>query len=177
MGRAAPTGTERGDLGAGCWWLVAGGWWLVAGGWWLVSVYHGMSFICPECGAPALTIAQRVELPPDGRFDEICLQVVRCGECNFGGTAVYAESRRGALDAEYVEHTGYRVSAAVLRKLSSLMAHCPAPGDKRCACATHQILGQRDAQSYWKPPNWLAWEDSFSLHFSISPETGKDWRN
>jgi hypothetical protein len=59
-----------------------------------------MSFVGPECHANSLAITQSIELPPDGRSDEISLQIVACQACGFAGTAVYEESRRGALDSE-----------------------------------------------------------------------------
>jgi hypothetical protein len=88
-------------------------------------------------------------LPPDGRSDEISLQIARCGRCGLAGIAVYEESRRGALGAESVDHDGYMVTAADLRAVQTLMKTCPDPKNARCTCAAHQQLGSRDAGGRW----------------------------
>ncbi len=72
-----------------------------------------MPFQCPECSTKTLKITHKLELPPDSRSDEITLQIIECSGCGFGGIAVYEESRRGALDDDSFDHTGYRVGAFV----------------------------------------------------------------
>ena len=101
-----------------------------------------MSMICPECGSNTLEITQSLDLPPDGRNDEIILQVVQCGACKFHGLAVYGESRRGALDSDSWEHEGYRVDEQNFQVVVNAIRQCPKPGDRRCQCSTHQSYGQ-----------------------------------
>jgi hypothetical protein len=107
-----------------------------------------MSFQCPECRG-ALHITARLELPPDSRSDEITLQIVTCQDCGFAAIAVYEESRRGALDAESVDHRGLRIAAADLRALRAQIRSCPQPGNPRCVCTAHQALGRKDSSGRW----------------------------
>jgi C4-type Zn-finger protein len=86
-----------------------------------------MSFVCPECQANSLAITQSIELPPDGRSDEIALQIVKCEACGFRGTAVYEESRRGAADSWH--HQGYMTAQTSVNRLSKLIRQCPSPKD------------------------------------------------
>jgi hypothetical protein len=110
-----------------------------------------------------LQIRQRIELPPDGRSDEIALQIVRCDRCGFGGIAVYQESRRGALDDESFDHTGYQVSAQDLSQIHRAISRCPKPRDPRCKCASHRSLGSRDASGRWNGLAGIALGDAFAL--------------
>lgn len=108
-----------------------------------------MSFICPDCSGRRLRIASSLELPPDGWWDEIALQVVQCPECGFRGAAVYEESRRGALDSEAWNHRGLRLAEGPLRTLIEDVAACPEPTSPGCRCATHQRWGRTDAAGRW----------------------------
>ena len=90
-----------------------------------------------------------MDFPADARSDDITLQIVICSACGFQGIAVYEESRRGALDAEAVDHRGYRVEAGRLRTLIALMGQCPRPRDGDCQCAAHAALG-RTQGGYWR---------------------------
>ncbi len=111
-----------------------------------------MSFICPECNASSLTITHKIELPPDGRSDEITLQIVKCGACGFRGTAVYEESRRGSLDSDSWHHDGYHMEADDVDTLQRLIQQCPEPGKDDCQCPTHLSLGKTDERGIWHPP-------------------------
>ena len=92
-----------------------------------------MSFRCPECAAPnSLNIARSIELPPDSRSDEIALQIVECAGCGFAGIAVYQESRRGGLDDESVDHTGYVIGEDDLKALRRTLARCTDPKNRHC---------------------------------------------
>lgn len=100
------------------------------------------AFVCPGCLHPqGLAIKASLQLPADARSDEIAVQVVACEACGFRGVAVYEESRRGALDSDSWEHTGYRVDALDVERLASLIAACPRPDDRRCSCPSHAALG------------------------------------
>jgi len=105
--------------------------------------------ICPDCQANPLKIIHTLELPSDVNNDEICLQTVRCGQCGFQALAVYRESRRGALDSESWVHEGYRVSGDDFQIIHELIQSCPNPGDKRCQCKSHQILGHQ-TENRWE---------------------------
>jgi len=123
-----------------------------------------MAFECPECTAHrSLRITARIELPPDSRSDEITLQIVKCARCGFAGVAVYEESRRGALDSESFDHRGYRVGQAELAALRHTLRQCRQPGNRRCDCAVHRALGQRDIGGRWLEPEALRWEESFAM--------------
>lgn len=109
-----------------------------------------MSFLCPACGAPGgLRIRLSLELPPDARSDETTVQSVACDQCGFQGAAVYEESRRGALDSEAWNHTGYRLPRSEALRLAALLQQCPQPGKPSCGCLTHQALGGQDAHGRW----------------------------
>lgn len=108
-----------------------------------------MPFSCPACGAASLEIKAAIELPPDSTWDEIALQLVACARCGFRGAAVYQESRRGSLDSEAVDHTGYRPPAETLDRLRTLIASCPDPRNPSCGCEAHVHLAQHDASGRW----------------------------
>ncbi|MCP4426110.1 MAG: hypothetical protein GY803_16580 [Chloroflexi bacterium] len=118
----------------------------------IIHYFFTMSFICPECQANSLAIAHRIELPPDGRSDEIALQIVKCGACGMRGTAVYKESRRGSLDSDSWHHNGYRMSADDIDFLQNLIQQCPDPGKDDCQCRPHLSLGKTDERGIWHPP-------------------------
>lgn len=120
-----------------------------------------MPFICPECQANSLAITQSIELPPDGRSDEIALQIVKCGGCGFRGTAVYEESRRGAEESWH--HQGYFAPQTGITRLSKLIRQCPSSKNGRCQCASHQTLGQMNEYGIWYPPDWAASDKTFLM--------------
>jgi hypothetical protein len=123
-----------------------------------------MPFLCPECSSHgSLEISHKIELPPDSRSDEICLQIVKCSECDFEGIAVYEESRRGRLDEESVQHTGYRVSKGDLQSLRKAIRGCPKPRNWRCRCRAHQKLSRTDASGRWKALHDLEIQGSFAI--------------
>lgn len=123
-----------------------------------------MAFKCPECGFPgALKITASISLPPDSRSDEIILQIISCEMCRFRGAAVYQESRRGALDSDSWEHTGYWLGDQDLKWLSSLIKSCPARKNQRCDCRAHQLLGAKDESGRWVLPANISWDDSFPM--------------
>ena len=88
-------------------------------------------------------------MPSDSRSDEIAIQIVKCSHCGFAGIAVYEESRRGALDSESFDHTGYHVNAGELKTLEDAIKQCPEPTNQRCECYVHRTLGRRDASGRW----------------------------
>jgi len=123
-----------------------------------------MPFRCPECsGSKTLHITARLELPPDSRSDEITLQVVKCTDCRFAGIAVYEESRRGALDSESIQHTGYRVGADDLKTLQRAIRRCPKPESWGCDCAAHRRFGTHDASGRWNGLDQLALGEAFEM--------------
>jgi predicted RNA-binding Zn-ribbon protein involved in translation (DUF1610 family) len=107
----------------------------------------GQLFICPECDNPAMIIEHSMEMPPDAQWDDLFLQTLHCSACGFEGIAILCESRRGRLDDETSDHTGYRYAEA--RSLRSIVESCPDPGDHSCGCAAHRELGKTDDKGYW----------------------------
>jgi len=121
-------------------------------------------FTCPDCSrAGSLRITLRIELPPDSRSDEIALQVVECSDCGFAGIAVYEESRRGPLDTETWDHTGYHLPKTELRDLRKTIRSCHHPTNPRCSCAAHQRLSQTDASGRWNTLHNLHTTDAFPV--------------
>ena len=108
-----------------------------------------MPLVCPDCDEPTLEVHETLELPPDSRSDEITLQIVECSACGFRAAASYEESRRGGLDEESVDHSGYRLPADRLDLIAALIGVCPEPDNARCTCASHQELGARDPNGRW----------------------------
>ncbi len=109
-----------------------------------------MSFICPRCYAPALEICTALELPSDSRSDEITLQVVSCSACQFHGLAVYEESRRGLLETERWDHTGYQAAEELVEELIQTLHSCPEPANPRCTCQVHARFNRQDSQGRWR---------------------------
>jgi len=103
-----------------------------------------LSFVCAECNHNSLKIMFTLELPPTADDDEIALQLLSCGECNFQGLAVYRESRHGSLDSESWQHKGYVLGEKSLSRLMQAMLECPLPVDRDCQCAAHVALGKYD---------------------------------
>ncbi len=108
-----------------------------------------MSYVCPECSNRNLSSALRIELAGDSRSDEIAVQIIACPSCNFAGVAVYEESRRGAIDSESWEHTGYRIEKAEWLRLTGMILKCPQPSNRHCACPSHRSLGQKSRSGRW----------------------------
>lgn len=107
-----------------------------------------MSFVCPNCQrSDSLQITHKLELPPDGRSDEISLQIVACGKCAFRGMAVYEESRRGATESWH--HDGRLMAVADVDLLTKDISQCPQPGNSRCDCQTHQFYGRTNESGVW----------------------------
>ena len=106
-------------------------------------------FQCPQCDAYLLKITASIDLSPDYRWDEITLQTVKCTKCGFTGLATYLESRRGALDSETWDHTGYHVSDEVVDKVNKQIKKCSKPRDHRCKCTSHKSLGKKDDAYRW----------------------------
>ncbi len=126
-----------------------------------------MPFRCPDCSLPAsLEITHSIDLPPDSRSDEITLQIVECSGCGFRAVAVYEESRRGVMEVESWDHTGYRLSEAVLEDLASTIIGCPDPGNRRCTCPSHLKLGKADTQGRWQGLAGAAVRYSFPMELA-----------
>lgn len=126
-----------------------------------------MAFTCPDCNTTgAIKITSGIELSADARSDEIMLQVVRCDHCAFAGLAVYEESRRGPLDAEYFDHVGYRVAGTELAEVVEWIESCPEPTNHRCLCLAHRELNKKNDAGYWNGRAILARYDSFELEMT-----------
>ena len=126
-----------------------------------------MAFTCPKClksGSLAIEIA--IEMPPDGRSDEITLQALVCSSCDFRGLAVYQESRRGALDSVAWEHIGYRVGPLVVESVAGAIRSCPEPRNSRCSCAAHRRFATQDRNSIWQLPAEMAGSEVFPMHLA-----------
>jgi hypothetical protein len=114
----------------------------------------------------ALEIIASIQFPPDSRSDDIYLQVVVCGRCGFRGLAVYEESRRGAMDSESWDHTGYRLEPAGLESIVQAIESCPEPNNQACTCSAHRDLGERDAAGRWKGIDGFVISDLFPMEIS-----------
>jgi hypothetical protein len=111
-----------------------------------------MPFRCPHCAASSgLEITDTIELPPDPQRDEMTFQVVACKACDFSGLAMYTESRRGALDAEAWEHTGYLASQEEVRQVRQAIRTCPRPMDSDCTCEAHKTMNERAGTAQRNP--------------------------
>jgi hypothetical protein len=122
------------------------------------------SFICPECSTKgSLRIIQSLSLPPDSRSDDIILQIIECQKCDFRGAAIYEESRRGAFDSDSWEHLGFHVHKEQLDALSIVMAGCPDPGNTKCQCQVHYLLGKRKKNGRWRRPAGLIEQRTFPM--------------
>jgi hypothetical protein len=126
-----------------------------------------MSFECPECTrVGSLGIVASIDLPSDVRSDEIVLQVLKCGACGFRGMAIYEESRRGALDIDTWEHTGYRVSELQVDSVHEAILLCPDPAQPSCRCEAHRMLGPVDDLGRWQAPEGISGAISFPMRLS-----------
>lgn len=127
-----------------------------------------MPFRCPQCAQPgSLEIVGSIQFSPDSRSDEILLQVVACHRCGFQGLAVYEESRRGALDSESWDHSGYRVEAAEVSLVIKAIENCPDPYNPACTCSTHRELGKQDGGGRWKGICGMYGADSFRMEKNV----------
>ena len=114
------------------------------------TVVRRWGFVCPDClRQGSLQIVQSIQLAPDVRSDDIVVQTIACNQCAFRGLAVYEESKRGALDAEGWQHTGYRVPQPAIQTVAAAIGQCPDPKNAACRCATHGRLGQTDDGGRW----------------------------
>jgi hypothetical protein len=104
-----------------------------------------------------------LHLPSDNRSDDIVLQVVECTECSFQGIAVYEESRRGALEREAWDHTGYRMDSATVDSVAVLINSCPQPFSAGCQCNAHKLLGRSDARGRWRGLVGMVYDESFPM--------------
>jgi len=104
-------------------------------------------------------------MPPDSRSDEIALQLVVCARdsCGFRGAAIYEESRRGALDVDHWDHTGYRIAEDDFEVLEAVMVQCLEPSNAKCQCATHHKLGEVSPSGRWQPPAGIEWGNEFPI--------------
>jgi hypothetical protein len=123
-----------------------------------------MPFICPECDRQqVLHIRQSITLPPDSRSDDILVQIVSCESCGFRAAAVYEESRRGSMDSESWDHTGYRLGRKELTQLGKLIRSCPSKKNKRCTCASHKTLSRTNEYGRWQLPDGFDWNNTFPM--------------
>jgi hypothetical protein len=124
-----------------------------------------MAFFCPECRTCHLGITASIFLPSDSRSDDIVLQLVKCETCAFQAVAIYEESRRGALNSESSDHTGYYVSEDAWKNLHHQIATCPQPDNTSCQCAAHSSLGNQDQQGRWVGLNAIETKNFFPMEY------------
>ncbi|MEM8977721.1 MAG: hypothetical protein AAGD43_37190 [Pseudomonadota bacterium] len=71
-----------------------------------------MSLLCPNCGAPGLSISDSVELGPDAYWDEMTVQRAQCQSCQARFICNYLEKRSFRYDRDdTVNHTAYHSGA------------------------------------------------------------------
>lgn len=121
-------------------------------------------FHCPNCRTKNLAITLTLELPSDSRSDEITVQIVVCGQCDFRGAAVYEESRRGELESESWEHVGFHLDERALTVLKEAIQDCPYPDDPDCTCPTHRDLGETDVNGRWMGLPGTDWKRRFPIN-------------
>ena len=121
---------------------------------------------CPRCGRPALAITAALDLPADGRSDEISVQLLRCGGCDLRAVGVYEESRRGW--EESVDHRGWVVDQEVWASLAAEIGRCPAPRDHRCGCPLHRAWGAQDELGRWRGLAAVRAGDWFPIEYGWS---------
>jgi len=95
-------------------------------------------FLCPQCGAYGLEIVKAMDLLPDNRSDDVILQIVECNSCSFKGLSLYEESRRGGMDSESWDHTGFCTTDTAVAEVAIFFSQCSALRDKRCGCEAHK---------------------------------------
>ncbi len=134
-----------------------------------------MAFECPRCGDRAsLKIRMSLELPPDNRSDEIALQMAACDLCGFLAAAVYEESRRGSIDREVFNHTGYPVSRAAYAELTNLISACASPRNPGCTCPSHARISRQDQSGRWTGLDDWQPGSGFALSYSPQDQAGLD---
>jgi hypothetical protein len=99
-------------------------------------------------------------------WDEISLQVIACRACTFRGAATRAQSSRGALDDEALDHYGYRLVAGDQGRFEYQLSFCPNPADEGCDCAAHRL--------YRTPWAALPSQDRFVLRLGEPIKRGFD---
>jgi ferredoxin len=126
-----------------------------------------MSFKCPNCHeAAALNIVNSLQVPPDDRSDDILLQVIGCSQCGFRGLAVYEESRRGALETDSWDHTGYKVDSQVVEDIEQAIRRCPDPFDWRCQCPAHLRFSDNPGRRGWTGLKNLPVQGTFRMNLN-----------
>jgi hypothetical protein len=134
-----------------------------------------MGFECPNCGGrDTLIITASLELPPDNRSDEISLQTAACKQCEFWALAVYEESRRGVLDCEAFDHTGYPVNEAVYSEVAAALAVCASPHNAACACPVHSRFSRQDKTGRWAGLEDLLLGSGFNLVYQPPAQSAMD---
>ncbi len=109
-----------------------------------------MSFKCPQCSDPsALEIVFSIQLPKNKCADDITLQVVECGACQFAALAVYEEKRRSISDTRDWKHVGYRIKTKDLLSIKGIILECPDRLNPDCRCLAHMHLGTCNPHGEW----------------------------
>jgi hypothetical protein len=121
--------------------------------------------VCPDCHEIGLSVEETLCVKPSWMWDEILVQIIACARCRFRGVAVYAESRRGALDDEAVDHHGYRLPAPLLDVIERRIAACPSKRDESCTCIAHEHLGRTNAGGHWCGLDDAALRDRFVIAY------------
>ena len=103
-------------------------------------------FRCPTCDTLGLQLGPSLELPADGRSDEITLQALSCTSCDFLGVAIYEESRRGASESWH--HDGMPLCELDHHRLVRDLRACPAPRDRACGCEVHERYNRVEGYSH-----------------------------
>jgi len=110
-----------------------------------------MAFICPQCPkGGTLELVAALELPPEGPWDEMTLQLATCQKCRARVVAFYRESRGGSLASESCFHRGMRIAHSDFDALKRLIAQCPTPQGARCPCSTHTQVQQDVQGGRWR---------------------------
>jgi hypothetical protein len=101
------------------------------------------------------------------------IQLVECSGCGFRGIAAYEESRRGSLEAEAWDHTGFEIDPAGLDEVARAIGSCTEPRNPSCSCSAHQALGRQDSQGRWIGfPGQLGLGQAFRMELSAGQEGG-----
>ena len=111
-----------------------------------------MNLVCPRCLGVSMKMTSSIELPPDARSDEITVQTLKCSKCGFAGLGIYEESRRGRLEFESIEHSGYFMDDSTFASIDKMIRQCPKPKKSSCSCRIHRSLGCVNEFGRW---NWL----------------------
>lgn len=109
-----------------------------------------MSLICPRCDAHSLEIIRALELSSDASSDEITVYQIACARHGLHGAAVYLESRRGRLDAESWDHSGFILEDGDYWRLDGLTQACPNSASQCCNGGAHTYFNQLDPAGHWR---------------------------